>query len=165
MYLCCLNRWMFCCSHLAAGASVTLWHNAMFGCLGFFCCAQKSTLRFYKPFLQRGNWHNGNVFSEKVSHPDDLVLVFKERLSVKRFFTLAGILSIHVLLVWVLVVELGSVLCSPSSLLAESCNGSAICYQLVKFLWWCKVCFMISLQGKGGREDGLNWRVHLFKWK
>lgn len=77
---------MFCCSCLAAGASVTLWCSADF--FFFLLCSKKYTfLRFYKLFLQRGNWCSGNGFSEKVSHPNDLALVFKERLSVfvKRF--------------------------------------------------------------------------------
>lgn len=54
-------------------------------CFFLLCSKNYIFLRFYKPFLQRGSWHNGNGFSEKVSHPNDLVLVFKEILSVKRF--------------------------------------------------------------------------------
>lgn len=72
-------------------------HCCLFGF--FLLCSKKYIfLRFYKPFLQRGNWHNGNGFSEKVSHPNDLVLVFKEILS-EKIFTSGGVLSIHVLLV------------------------------------------------------------------
>lgn len=55
--------------------------------------------------------------------------------------------------------------CSPAFTLSGSCNGSSVCYHLVKFLWWHKVHFMISLQDKGGRGKGFSWRVCLFKLK
>lgn len=51
-------------------------------------------------------------------------------------------------------VELGSVLCSPASMLVGSSNGSSVSYQFVKFLWSHKANFMISLQDKGEKEDG-----------
>lgn len=53
----------------------------------FFVLSSKKYLflGFYKPFLECSNWHNGNGFNEKVSCPNDPVLVFEEILSVRRF--------------------------------------------------------------------------------
>lgn len=60
--------------------------------------------------------------------------------------------------------QTGPWFCNPAFTLSGSCNGSSVCYHL-KFLWWHKVHFMISLQDKGGRGNGFSWRVCLFKWK
>lgn len=159
MYLCCLNGWMLSGTSLAAGASATLWRNADF--FFFFSLSSKKYifLGFYKPFLESGSWHN-----KKSPVQMTLFLFLRRDYPWKGF--LFGRHTFHTCTACISTCsQTGLWFCSPAFTLSGSCNGSSVCYQLVKFLWAHKVHFMISLQDKGGRGDGLSWRVYLLKWK
>lgn len=84
MYLCYLNEWMFSCSYLAAGASVTLWHIAV--CLVFFFSVLKSIFSwdFISPFYKEVTG-TMEMVSVKKSPIQMTLFLFLRRYYLKRF--------------------------------------------------------------------------------